>query len=175
MYFVEFKFSELPSTFDKFLERLASLFSRDPNPLVVHIDFNFWFYSVIVYTYPLTYNDIFKVQFNKPTLFYSPSLKRFEVPFNVQERDIYEKCLYLYYELALLLQHERTDFVNSLCNKYLDTSINRVTYKKSVTDAYPEIQYLVQFIRRVLSDDSYRCFHRRLQEIANEVKGGRLP
>jgi len=172
MHFIEFKFKELPSIFDKFLERLTPAFSRDPNPLVVHIDFNFWFHSVVVYTYPLTYNDIFKTQFNRLTLFYSPSLKRFEIPFNVQEKDIYEKCLYLYYELALLLQHENTNFINSLCNKYLGIGINYVVHKKSITDVYPGIQYLVQFIRCVLSDDSYRCFHRRLQEIADEVKGG---
>ena len=172
MHFLEYKFSEIPHTFDDFLKHLESIYCRSPYPLIVHIDCNFWFRTVQVYSYPLSPNDVFTTQFSKPTLFYSPSLRCFDIPFNVQEKDVYEKCLYLYYELVSLLRYESIGFINSICHKYLGIDLNYVIYKKSITDVYPGIYYLVQFIRRVLSDDSYRWFHRRLQEIANEVKGG---
>ena len=96
------KFNQLPDTFEQFLEWLLKRFQvrNIDKPLVVCLDYHYSTHTLDVCIGPLYPTSMFRSKFKRLYLYYSPSLKRFEIPFSVRNRNLYKKRLELHYQLA---------------------------------------------------------------------------
>ena len=100
--FGEIKFEQLPDTFEQLLERLQKLFQiRGINePQVIYFEYRYSTHRLVIHTGPLFPTNMFKSRFKRLYLYYSPTLKRFELPFGIRNRNLYKKRLELHYQLA---------------------------------------------------------------------------
>ena len=165
---IRFDFEHLPNTYEEFLETLKQeLQSKTDDPQVLKIYVCFYDKTLTIFPVIMTpelATRTYHCQKNL-VLFYSPSLNEIIVPFNVVDRQKYEQCIRLYYQLIVLLRHEDPTLINTIFEMCMGLRLYRISEYVSLDTTYERLKKSVAFLQQLVNDHTYQAFKRRLGEL----------
>ena len=168
---VQTKCSYIPPDYDTFKNRIKRTLKYYNKPCIVTLDFDFVSNEFTIIRDSISAKDILKTYFSKPTFFYSSILDQLEIPFNIHDKEQYEKCIRLYHELSTFLRHYESPLLDTMCKNYLGISLQSFrTIDKNIENTVRQLTLVTRFIRRVHQDYILNEFRRRLRQIAKQVR-----
>jgi len=168
MNIIQIGFEQLPDTYEEFLDILKQELHAnvdDPQALKLYI----YFYDKTLTIVPVrmtpelaTRTYRYQKEF---VLFYSPSLNEIIVPFNAIDRQKYEQCIRLYYQLITLLKHENMTLINTILEMCIGFRLHKISEYASLDTTYERLKKTVAFLQQLINDRTYQAFKKRLEEM----------
>ena len=168
---VQTKCSYIPPDYNTFKNKIKRTLKYYNKPCIVILDFDFVSNEFTVIRDSISAKDILKTHFSKPTFFYSSILDQLEIPFNIHDKEQYEKCIQLYHELSTFLRYYEPPLLDTICKNFLGISLQSFrTIDKNIENTVRQLTLVTRFIEYVHQDHILNEYHRRLKQIAKQVR-----